>query len=96
MMAAADKIVRHVRLLLDRFRADVLEFRVMCRLKRDHATIESDRDAWNKMSLQSAMRGLDAVNEPDYVLGDLKEIFSPRRHGRLLSFHSRRRESYER
>ena len=75
-MATAEKIAEYVRLLPERLQAEVLDFVSFLLSKGEQNAPDSDRSEWNRLSLDSAMRGMEADDEPEYSEGDLKETFS--------------------
>jgi hypothetical protein len=75
-MATAEKIAEYVRLLPERLQVEVLDFVSYLLSKREKNGPDSDRSEWNRFSLESAMRGMEADDEPEYGEGDLKETFS--------------------
>lgn len=75
-MATAEKIAEYMRLLPERLQAEVLDFVASLLSKGEQNGPDSDRTDWNQLSLESAMRGMEVDNEPEYDEGDLKEIYS--------------------
>lgn len=54
----------------------MLDFVAFLLSRAEQNGIDSDRTDWNQLSLESAMRGLDADDEPEYGEDDLKEVYS--------------------
>ena len=75
-MVTAEKIAEYVRLLPERLQAEVLDFVSFLLAKGDYNGPAADLSDWNRLSLESAMRGMEADDEPEYGEGDLKDTFS--------------------
>ncbi|MBM3862018.1 MAG: DUF2281 domain-containing protein [Verrucomicrobia bacterium] len=69
-MSVAEKIVEHVKVLPESVQTQVLEFVEFLEAKN----LKDDAD-WSRLSLDSAMRGLEGESSP-YSEADLKEVFS--------------------
>ena len=75
-MATAEKIAEYVRLLPERLQAEVLDYVSFLLCRGEQKGPDSDQLEWNRLSLDSAMRGMEADDEPEYDESDLKETFS--------------------
>lgn len=75
-MSTAEKIAEYVRLLPERLQAEVLDFVSFLLAKGDNGGLDEDISDWNRFSLESALRGMEADDEPEYGEGDLRETFS--------------------
>ncbi|MEX2399263.1 MAG: hypothetical protein WD423_00735 [Rhodothermales bacterium] len=75
-MATAEKIAEYVRLLPERLQVEVLDFVSFLLSKGGKSGPDSDRSEWSHYSLESAMRGMEADDDPEYDADDLKETFS--------------------
>ena len=75
-MSTAEKIAEHVRLLPERLQAEVLDFVSFLLAKGDTSAPDADRSDWNRFSLESALRGMEADEESEYGEDDLRETFS--------------------
>jgi len=75
-MATAEKIAEYVRLLPERLQAEVLDYVSFLLSRGEQKGPDSDQLEWNRLSLDSAMRGMEADDEPEYDESDLKETFS--------------------
>lgn len=75
-MATAEKIGEYVRLLPERLPVEVLDFVCLFLSKGEQTGPDSDRMEWNRLSFDSAMRGMEAHDESEYGEDDLKETFS--------------------
>ena len=70
------EITRRVRQLPEPLQAEVLRFADYL-LARAAATADREESAeWSGLSLQSAMRGIESEDTPDYTEADLTERFA--------------------
>jgi len=75
-MALTDKIQEGVQQLPIALQAEVLDFVQYLLAKAKREASEHDEDVWNRLSLTSAMRGMEDEDSPQYTKADLKVIFS--------------------
>jgi len=75
-MMVADTIYENVQKLPEPLQAQVLDFVAFLLLKADRAVVIEDETSWSNLSLDLAMRGMEAEELPDYTMADLKEHFA--------------------
>jgi hypothetical protein len=76
IMNVAEKIDKQVRRLPEQTQAEVLDFVEYLLTKTEQKPVRDEEQEWTRMSLASAMRGLEEESEPEYTEADLEERFS--------------------
>lgn len=76
-MDVSEKISERLQRMPEHVQAEVLNYAeyLLARAEGEEAR-EGDRD-WSRMSLISAMRGIDTEDDPEYTLDDLEQRFEP-------------------
>lgn len=72
-MTTAEAIFAEVRSLPDDVQTEVLDFVEFLRLR--HGEEDGPEPDWSRVSLISAMRGMESEESPEYTESDLKEVF---------------------
>lgn len=77
-MNVAEKIDKQVRRLPEQTQVEVLDFveYLLTKTERVQAREREKDQEWTRLSLASAMRGMEEETEPEYTEGDLEERFS--------------------
>lgn len=75
-MNVAEKINKQVRRLPEQTQAEVLDFVEYLLTKTEEKSAQEERQDWTRLSLASAMRGMEEAPEPEYTEADLEERFS--------------------
>ncbi|MCS3830962.1 hypothetical protein GGP91_003061 [Salinibacter ruber] len=75
-MNVAEKIDNQVRRLPEQTQAEVLDFVEYLLAKTEQKPVRDEEQEWTRMSLASAMQGLEEESEPEYTEADLEERFS--------------------
>ena len=73
-MTTAEAIVRCLEPLPEAAKQEVLDFVEFLKTRREQEKPHEEEAAWSKLSLASAMRGMEDEDSP-YTLADLKESF---------------------
>lgn len=74
-MVTADRIRRYVERLPLSLQEEVLRFVEYLLARSEGDAARSDDREWSRLSLSSAMRGLEDETSPNYSPADLKESF---------------------
>jgi hypothetical protein len=74
-MTTAQAILEHLRSLPDSAQREVLDFIKFLESRREELIQREEDAAWSRLSLASAMRGMEDEETP-YTVADLKESFS--------------------
>jgi len=74
-MNVAEKINKQIRRLPEQTQAEVLDFVEYLLTKTEQKSAQEEQD-WTRLSLASAMRGIEEDSEPEYTEADLEERFS--------------------
>lgn len=75
-MNVAEKIVKQVRRLPEQTQVEVLDFVEYLLTKTEREQAREEEQAWTRLSLASAMRGMEEETEPEYTEEDLEERFT--------------------
>jgi hypothetical protein len=74
-MNVAEKINKQVRRLPEQTQAEVLDFVEYLLTKREREEDRNEGEEWTRLSLASAMRGMEDEPEPEYTEADFEERF---------------------
>ncbi|MFB6272661.1 MAG: DUF2281 domain-containing protein [Salinibacter sp.] len=75
-MNVAEKITKQVQRLPEQTQAEVLNFVEYLLTKTEQKSAQKEEQDWTRLSLASAMRGIEKDSEPEYTEADLEERFS--------------------
>jgi hypothetical protein len=75
-MNVAEKINKQVQRLPEQTQAEVLDFVEYLLTKAEQKSAQEKEQDWTRLSLASAMRGMEKDPEPEYTEADLEESFS--------------------
>ena len=75
-MNVAEKINKQVRRFPEQTEAEVLGFVEYLLTKTEQKSAQEEDQDWTRLSLASALRGMEDDPEPEYTEADLEECFS--------------------
>lgn len=75
MAIITEEINRYVKKLPETTQTEVLDF-VKFLLEKSEVSSQQEKREWSKLSLKSAMQGMETECGPDYTSADIKERFS--------------------
>jgi hypothetical protein len=75
-MNVAEKINKQVRRLPEQTQAEVLNFVEYLLTQTEQKSAQEEEQDWTRLSLDSAMRGMEQDPGPEYTEADLEESFS--------------------
>jgi len=75
-MNVAEKINEQVQRLPEQTQSEVLDFVEYLLTKTEQKSVQEEEQEWTRLSLASAMRGMEEDPEPEYTEADLEESFS--------------------
>jgi alkylhydroperoxidase/carboxymuconolactone decarboxylase family protein YurZ len=74
-MAVAQQIQESVQRLPTAFQAEVLHFVEYLLAKAEREALQQEEQEWSSISLATAMRDAEDVDDPQYTASDVKVVF---------------------